>query len=133
MNKTFCLFNSSNKLFRISGLTLVCLLTTLFPTVNSWDVSLTYGGLIANETLRGIDFYQEQGAINCTNAVYKVVNQGYLVEVNVTQAGGLEKAFSTLDPYLNITSMLSDSVSSTVVDCPVPWYHYGVNVVNHFD
>ena len=83
----------------------------------------------------GLGFEYHTNSTRCKEAILEAFDVGHLLHVNISENfnGSASQYFKKLDPYLTISSMVSNEFAQSVLHCPITWTSQVTRYIKHFD
>ena len=93
-------------------------------------MSETYGVKVFSAIMNGLDFMSYGNGTECHSSILMSLDQGQMFSANITEVG--EDPFLQIEPYLNISNMISTSIRDIALYCPITFTYYGEHLMSHF-
>ena len=83
----------------------------------------------------GLGFETHTNSTRCKEAILEAIDIGHLLHKNISESfnGSTGEYFKQLDPYLTISSMVSNELAQSVLHCPITWTSQVTRYIRHFD
>ena len=83
----------------------------------------------------GLGFESHANSTHCKEAILEAIDVGHLLHVNISESfnGSANEYFKKIDPYLTISSMVSNEFAQSVLHCPITWTSQVTRYIKHFD